>query len=329
MAALPGQEMSVSEVISSLRSMWQSTGDPSDAGAPSEFHASQLNLVVHFGVKTPVAEAKAIFDSAIEFAKRYPCRIVVLCPSDGGELNNTFQGKLFTQCYIGESHRRMCCCEALLLAYSPKESEYLADQVSLWLESDLPVYYWVHRVPAHRLETHYGDFLKSFRRLVYDSSVGGNLPDQLNNPDGLSAGDLAIARNLPLRQSIGQFLSTFDPEILVKGLNRVTVSYNEGKSAEAENLLAWNRQCIAKALELAGINTKIAYEVQPVETGDRETLAIEWSYKGSSYFNWRYYERSQLGEISSNFGNGRISQPMQLKPLAPAQALSEALFFPR
>ena len=47
------------------------------------------------------------------------------------------ESKLFSQCYIGESHREMCCCEALLLSYKSEDFGHLANQVSIWLEGDL------------------------------------------------------------------------------------------------------------------------------------------------------------------------------------------------
>src|SRR5690606_27011084 len=125
--ALPGVELPVGEVTNHLASMWE-TGP---SGSPSEFRASQMNVVLHFGLEVTPEEARERFDSLIRFAQRYPSRIIVLCPSRTRD-DGTMASKLFSQCYIGDSHREMCCCEALLLSYKSENFGYLSNQVSVW-----------------------------------------------------------------------------------------------------------------------------------------------------------------------------------------------------
>lgn len=323
MQAFPGIEMPVDEVVRSLREMWRAEGE----GAPSEFRASQMNLVVHFGLETTRAEALAKFDAAISFAQKYPCRLIILCPGEREDQDTVFHGKLFTQCYIGETHREMCCCEALILEYSPRESAYLSDQVSVWLEGDLPVYHWMHRVPAKRVNEHYLEMVKRFNRVIIDSSVDGALKAGVAWPEGVTVGDLAQARNLPLRQSIGQFLSSFSPEDLINGLSTVTVRYAEGKLGEAENLLGWLKGCVAECKSRCALAVNYRYELEPVETGEQETIQVEWSYCNAHYFDWQFTSATKSCSIAADFGHGRISYPIQVNPLSPADTLSEALFF--
>jgi hypothetical protein len=107
---LPGLDLPVGEVTERLARMWESEA----TGSPSAFRASQMNVVIHFGWGVTAEEAQERFDALLTFAQRYPSRIIVLCTSHT-ITDGSMPAKLFSQCYIGESHREMCCCEALLL----------------------------------------------------------------------------------------------------------------------------------------------------------------------------------------------------------------------
>ena len=133
---LPGLHLPVSEVTDRLEHMWESDA----SGSPSAFRASQMNVVLHFGWEVTPEEAHERFDTLLAFAQRYPSRIIVLCPSRSIS-DGSMRAKLFSQCYIGDTHREMCCCEALLLAYQPENCGHLGNQVSVWLEPDLPSYH--------------------------------------------------------------------------------------------------------------------------------------------------------------------------------------------
>ena len=139
---LPGQVMPLEELMDTLSSMWRVSPEHA-AEAPSGFRASQMNLVLHFGIKTATEEALARFDTAIRFAQKYPCRLVVLSPEGEAKGSPQLRAKLFSLCYIGKTAREMCCCEALILGYSAGVADLLKDQVSIWLEADLPIYYWL------------------------------------------------------------------------------------------------------------------------------------------------------------------------------------------
>ena len=97
--SLPGVTMPVEEVTSTLTKMWDSLQQTE--GQETETRASQLNLVVHFGLSTTSDEAKEIFDTAVTFAQEYPCRIIVLCPSGTATRDSGFEGKQYecTDCH--------------------------------------------------------------------------------------------------------------------------------------------------------------------------------------------------------------------------------------
>ncbi|MFP4069807.1 MAG: glucose-6-phosphate dehydrogenase assembly protein OpcA [Opitutales bacterium] len=319
---LPGVELPVAEVTERLASMWE--GDTSSPS--SEFRASQMNLVLHFGLDVTPEDARARFDTLIRFAQRYPSRIIVLCPTreDG---DGSMRAKLFSQCYIGTTHREMCCCEALMLHYKSENFGYLANQVSVWLESDLPTYHWFSGVPAARIEKYFDNLLSVVRRTVYDSSIEPDEVAELPWPDPARVSDLARARLLPVRQAIGQYLSGYSIEQLCRNLKSVTVRHLPEFRGEGRHLMAWIRDCLkdCKVCESCGA-LKADYRLEPCE-GEDCSLTFAMEYGDGRYFRWRKFKEGSLGEIEANIGGGEERISTRVKPLAPEQALSEALFF--
>jgi hypothetical protein len=323
--ALPGIALPVGEVTARLASMWDGSGPSSSA---AEFRASQMNMVLHFGLDVTPEEARERFETVLQFAQRYPSRIIVLCPSRTAG-DGSMSAKLFSQCYIGESHREMCCCEALLLGYKSEDCGYLANQVSVWLEPDLPTYHWFSGVPVKRIETYFDNLLIGVSRVIYDSSVESEDLSKLGWPDPERVRDLAKARLLPVRQAVGQFLSGYAIEDLCRGLQRVTVSYGEARSGEGQGLIDWVQECLgecSKCPECAA--AKAEFVLTPVDASNSDcALSLEWDYVDDRSFKWLKFRDGSLGEIRASLGKGEEVMPTRVKPLAPEQALSEALFF--
>jgi hypothetical protein len=304
--------------------MWE--GDAS--GSPSAFRASQMNVVLHFGWEVTGEEARERFEALLTFAQRYPSRIIVLCPSrtitDG-----SMRAKLFSQCYIGESHREMCCCEALLLGYQPENCGYLGNQVSVWLEADLPSYHWFCGVPSARIEQYFDTLLVGVRRSIYDSSYEGEDLSCLNWPDSTRVGDLAMARLLPVRQAIGQFLSGYAIEGLCQGLTTVTVRHCETMSGEGMRLMEWIRDCLGDCKHCEDCTAlKADYTIVPCGQCDADcSLALEFNYSDGRYFKWRKFAEGSMGEIEASLGKSVEKISTRVKPLGPEQTIAEALFF--
>jgi hypothetical protein len=321
--ALPGLELPVREVTSRLASMWES--EPSSSQL--EFRASQMNVVLHFGLDVTDEEARERFDALIRFAQRYPSRIIVLCPTRV-DLDGAMESKLFSQCYIGESHREMCCCEALLLRYKSEDFGHLANQVSIWLEGDLPTYHWFSGVPAKRIETYFDNLLLGVRRCVYDSSIESQDLSQLNWPDPSRVGDLAKARLLPARQAIGQYMSGYSIESICEGLQAVRVRHCATMSGEGRGLLEWVRSCFA---DCDGCDSCTAlgaeFTVTESEDSDECALELEFIYNDERFLKCRKFKDGSRGEIDANLGKGHETICTRVKPLAAEQALAEAFFF--
>lgn len=328
--SLPGVAMPVERVTETLTHMWDA---PVGGGEHAlDFRASQMNLILHFGLRTTEQEAQAVFDRALGFARKYPCRLVVLCPWDDPAAAEGFEGKLFSQCYLGQNLRDSCCCEALLLGYSPEDSDFLESQVSIWLETDLPVYHWLHRVPAERIDGAYGSFLKQCRRVVYDGEVEGAGYESVNWPDAARVRDLSAARTLPLRQHFGQFLSGYTPERLADGLRSVVVRHGQGWHRLAGHLLEWQSHALRKCREIAGTKgPDPAYELRELAGRNHEAgidIAMEYHYTtvGKKLcVEVDFGER--CGRIDCGLGERREHHGLHIEPLAEPTVLAEALFF--
>ena len=322
--ALPGLEMPVAEVTERLAAMWEA----GPTGSPSEFRASQMNVVLHFGKRVGEGEASARFQSLLRFSQRYPCRIIVLCPSRSGE-NGAMRSKLFSQCYIGESHREMCCCEALLLSYDPDDCGYLANQVSVWLEPDLPVFHWFSRVPVARMRQYLDSLLVGVRRCIYDSDLEPDEVESMEWPEPDRVVDLARARLLPVRQAVGQFLSGFPVERLWHGLRSVTLRHRNDLAGEGRRLMEWFRACFGECARIAGGSVEdVAFATEPLDDDQGDTaLMVEWRYADERYFRWWKLADGVEGRIEARFGPREECVPTRIKQLSEEEALGEALFF--
>lgn len=320
---LPGIPLAVGEVTRTLAHMWE--GDlPQGAGeAPGNPRASQLNLILHFGMKTPPEEAQDRFQVAIRFAQKTPCRIIVLCPQpdQGGEV--WMDARLFSQCYLGPSMREMCCCEALMISYPTRAFVHLQNQVSVWLEGDLPIYHWFHRVPEDRIRAQYLGFVQGFRRVLYDGAVEGENLTTLAWPDPRQVRDLAEARLLASKQSVGPFLAGYSPGQLVDGLVAVEVVAGPGWGAEAKYLRNWVlegvRRCGAQVREQDGGGAR--------EPMDRPGLRVQWRYGDGRFFLWEWLAETGQAQIRADFGLGLVEQQQLVAAPTPEAVLSEAVFF--
>ena len=323
--ALPGISLPVEEVTQRLDSMWAG-GDASER-SPSEFRASQMNVVLHLGKEVKASDARVRFDGLIRFAQRYPSRIIVLCPRDSG--SDQMTAKLFSQCYIGSSHREMCCCEALLLSYQPEGSGFLSNQVSTWLESDLPTYHWFSGVPSHRISGYFTNLLAGVRRCVYDSSIEPEDVSSLDWPQPQRVYDLAKARILPVRQSIGQYLSGYNQEMLCAGLKTITIRYVASLRGEAEALREWVTVCLRACFDRpdAGHEFPSIHLARSEPMEDPACLSMMWDYANENSFYWSMDQAELRGQIKSRFV-GREEQILTQISLLPLEkALAEALFF--
>jgi len=326
--ALPGMTVPVGEITESLARLWEASpadGADGQPETPAEFRASQMNLVLHLGLPTEPGDALVQLAAALRFTQRYPARILVLCPRAEGGTDLAMRAKIYSECFIGKSRHERSCIEAVMLSYPQERREFLEDQVSIIVEPDLPIYYWVHRMSQVNKIATYEWLLRNSRRFLFDSAV--STPEARTHewprPDGFR--DLVHARLLPVRQSIGQFLSADPPEAIARGLEAVTVACRPDYAAEARVLLAWMRVRL-EACGATGPGTP-NYRTKAVPTGATSSLEITFTCADGRYFFWRADFASGNAYFETTLGGRRRALPMTTGLLATEAALGEAIFF--
>ncbi len=325
---LPGVEVPVGKALVSLSNMWNAPASSEGSRAPSEFRASRMNFILHFGFEASTEEAKGLFESVIQFSRRYPCRIIALCPSR--DENATGQGivcKIFSECYIGDGHGDMSCCEALIFGYTLKEKQYLEDQISIFLESDLPTYYWPYRFDSPENLSDYQSFFKSVNRVVVDTARESYTTDMLRISQPEKLYDLAFARTLSIRQSIGQFFSVFPVERILEGLNGIAFEAPEKFKAEMNALSGWIQgilgDCRGGSSE-SGQRDSIAFSLS---VGTEPVPAIRFSYENDNFAECVLDLNSGVAHLKASIGGDEQSMSAAIHLLKPDDALAEALFF--
>lgn len=323
--ALPGSEVPMASVLSELASLWE-MGAPGGQSAPSEYRASQMTFVLHFGFDHTPATARDAFDAVLRFAQRYPCRIVALCPQIEERDDELLRSKVFAECFIGHSRGEMSCCEAIIVGYPNSQRGFLENQVTTLVEPDLPLYYWPSRVHDGAKLADYGFFLTQSRRIVIDTGLENESVPAFAWPRPDCLRDLAYARILQVRQSLGQFLSTYAPDTLVADLEKVELTADPALMAEAGHVLEWTLNNLAACRARAGREEKNP----PSETrfeGDSGSMGMRWFYGDGKTFSWEVDLSSGRARIDANLQEEPIHRSSIVRLLEIEQALGEALFF--
>jgi hypothetical protein len=322
---LPGIEVPVGEINQRLDAMWR---DNEASGVPTltaeDAKATQVNFVLHLGFKTTPEDGERQFQTVVRFAQRYPSRIVVLCPiADEAHSSLEMRAKIYGECFLGKSKSDKRCVEFVVLSYPVSARRFLEDQVSICLSADLPMYYWAHRFSASGRLADYQYLLRRAKRVMLDSAIAPEdaLTYAWPKPDALR--DLAFARLLPVRQSIGQFLASYAPNALAEDLRAVTVSHAEPLAAEARALLRWLKQRVSAC----GAGEAVPFTLKPIAQPARG-LAIEFTYgDDAKMFRWSGDLATQQALFEARYGGAATKLPAAVSMLTPEGALSEAMFF--
>ena len=317
LAALPGAPVRVNEALGALAHAWSAEGEQA-------VRASQMNLVLMLGAGVGPEEAAGIFEQAQAFARRYPCRLVVLVRRDSGEDGLPPEAKAHVACFLDTARRDKRCCEALMLAHGPHTLQ-LQSLVSTWLEADLPAYLWCHRVDAAETRPWLA-LAPRFTRVIADRSTDGDAFFALPWPRPESVRDLSVARCLPVRQALGQFLSSHAPADLVRGLRSVTVSHGAGRAGEARGLADWMRGCLKSCADVSRLPLAANFAVNP-SCAAGSCIAVEWTYDNGNHFAWEHADQGVRASVALDYATSHQSFALAVPFLAPETALGEALFF--
>jgi hypothetical protein len=322
--ALPGIEVNVASIKNSLVHMWDETAKAGGAApSPHDVKATQMNFVLHFGFATSVEDAQAQFATMLSFSTRYPSRVVVLCPLQEDNQQTEMRAKIYGECFLGKSKGDTRCVEFVMLSYPLAARKYLEDQVSICLSTDLPLYYWAHRFSASSRLADYQYLLRSSKRVIFDTGIVPADAQTYQWPNPEAVRDLVHARLLPVRQSLGQFLSGFRPEQLSEGLERVIVRHSLSRAAEARVVLNW----IRNRLQDCGAPAALAGALEPAASRLVDGLQVRFDYQGDKRFGWEGDLERRHAEFDADFGHGPITLTTALSLLSPEAALAEAVFF--
>jgi len=322
--ALPGLEVPVGAISKSLGKMWSDTAAAGGAAPASEdAKATQVNFVLHLGLNTTSADAVRQFRTAVEFSKRYPSRVVVLCPLGKDAGITEMRAKVYGECHLGKSKSDKRCVEFVMLSYPRGARQFLESQVSICLSTDLPLYYWAHRFSDMSKLADYHYLLTRAQRVLIDSSIApeGVLTYPWPRPETLR--DLVHARLLPIRQSLGQFLSRYPMKALCEGLHLVTLGHDAAHVAEGRVLLAWLQRRIGQC----GDNRAI-FSVARLPAKSRGNFSLKFAYAGAEKkFYWHGNLATGTATFEADFGTGHTTLRAPVSLLTPEAALSEAMFF--
>jgi hypothetical protein len=325
--ALPGLEVPVGAIGKSLAQMWaQSAADGKPAPEADDAKATQVNFVLHLGLNTTPEDAARQFDTVVKFSRRYPSRIVVLCPLLADVAAPLMRAKIYGECFLGKSKSDKRCVEFVMLSYSRSARPFLENQVSISLSTDLPLYYWAHRFSASGRLADYRYLLGRSKRVLIDSAIAPEDALTYPWPNPSATRDLVYCRLLPVRQSLGQFLAAYAPERIADGLRTVTVTHDPALAAEGRVLLAWLRRRLAACGVGDAAAVKFATTARPA--GQAGSLAVQFAYADAARsFRWSGDLATGHATFVADLGTGRTELAAAISLLTPENTLSEAMFF--
>jgi hypothetical protein len=321
---LPGIEIPVGSISRRLAQIWIDTAAAGGA-APSadEVKATQLNLVLHLGFATTPEDGCTQFQTALRFAHRHPCRVVVLCPLSDDIGVTELRAKIYAECFLGRSKGDTRCVEFVALSYPRSARRHLENQVSVCLSTDLPLYYWAHRFSMSARLADYQYLLQRSKRVIFDTAIVP--PDALAHPwpRPEAVRDLAHARLLPVRQSMGQFLARVSPTTLATGLQAIVVRHAPAHLAEGNALMRW----LAGRVAECGADPEVRQIRDVLSTGSDSSLEVVFRYPDTRRFRWAGDLQHGQGLFEASFGGLETALPSTVSLLSPEAALSEAMFF--
>jgi hypothetical protein len=322
--ALPGQETPVGAISKNLARMWAADAR-SEVKPGDDSKATQVNFVLHLGIHTTEEDALAQFQTAVRFSRRYPCRVVVLCPiRDENVQDGELRAKIYGECHTGKTRGDLRCCEFVMLSYPVATRKFLENQVSICLSTDLPLYYWAHNFSSSAKLGAYQYLLGRAKRVLIDRS---QVPDdecgEVSWPRLEAVRDLVQARLLPVRQTIGQFLSAYEPGALVDGLSGLVVRHGEARRAEARVIGEWAKL----RLVACGAPADLAVTTEEDAGAVADSLEVLFTYSNVQTFRFQGDFTKGCAHLAAHIHGMNTEVATAITLLSPEAALAEAMFF--
>jgi hypothetical protein len=322
--ALPGQETPVGAISKNLARMW-ATDERSAAKPGEDSKATQVNFVLHLGMHTTAEDALAQFEVAVRFSRRYPCRVVVLCPiRDEVAPDGELRAKIYGECHPGKTRGDLRCCEFVILSYPTEARRFLENQVSICLSTDLPLYYWAHNFSSSAKLGAYQYLLSKAKRVLIDRShVPADDCGELSWPRPEAVRDLVHARLLPVRQTIGQFLSAYAPLALATGLTGIAVRHGGSRHAEAAVLAKWSHT----RLVACGAPEELVSTVEASDELADDMVELVFTYSNEHEFRFAGDFAKGCAQVCAHIQGSKTELSTAIGLLSPEAALAEAMFF--
>ena len=324
--ALPGQETPVGAISKSLARMWATDERATASAKPGEdSKATQVNFVLHLGLHTTPPDAIAQFQTAVRFSRRYPCRVVVLCPTREEDVKDpSIRAKIYGECHPGKTRGDLRCCEFVILNYPTAARVYLENQVSTCLSTDLPLYYWAHNFASSAKLGAYQYLLTKAKRVLIDRSmVPPEDQGEVAWPRPENVRDRVQARLLPVRQTIGQFLSAHAPAVLADGVAEVVVRHGSARRAEARVLAEWSRA----RLVACGAASSLRATVQADASAAADSVDVVFNYTNAQSVRFQGDFAKGCASLLARVGGSCTELNTAIGLLSPEAALAEAMFF--
>lgn len=322
--ALPGQETPVGAISKNLARMW-ATDERSAAKPGEDSKATQVNFVLHLGMHTTAEDALAQFEVAVRFSRRYPCRVVVLCPiRDEVAPDGELRAKIYGECHPGKTRGDLRCCEFVILSYPTEARRFLENQVSICLSTDLPLYYWAHNFSSSAKLGAYQYLLSKAKRVLIDRShVPADDCGELGWPRPEAVRDLVHARLLPVRQTIGQFLSAYAPLALVTGLTGIVVRHGGSRHAEAAVLAKWSHTRLVACGAPEGLVSTVEASGELAD----DSVELVFTYSNEHEFRFAGDFAKGCAQVCAHIHGSKTELSTAIGLLSPEAALAEAMFF--
>jgi hypothetical protein len=159
--------------------------------------------------------------------------------------------------------------------------------------------------------------------LIDRSHVPANDCGELSWPRPEAVRDLVHARLLPVRQTIGQFLSAYAPATLVAGLTGVVVRHGKARRAEAAVLADWSHARLVSC----GAAESLPSKVEAAGALADDTVDLVFTYSNDHEFRFSGDFAKGCAQVCAHIHGSKTELATAIGLLSPEAALAEAMFF--
>ena len=225
------KDVSLSQVQLELSKIWQAYGENAAA------RATTFNLLIYEPENEP-SDRQVSIDM---IANQTPCRVIDLCPISGEDEGITAQVAAY--CPIQKTSSALICGEYITLHGTRDAFNRIHPLLSDLVIHDLPTFVWWKDSPAPYTKM-FEHLANLSDRMIFDSAFFKDSEDDLLKMQELvenhtQVADLNWRRLAPWQELTAQAFDSPDRRAGVWKVDRVTIDYERGNSAQALMFLGW------------------------------------------------------------------------------------------